>query len=58
MALYKVGKALNEPTLVERATKDAAVLLNVTAAQLNEVAKRLGGEDLVDPKIGPRPDAG
>jgi len=58
VALYKVAKALNDATLLERATKDAAVLLNVTPAQLAEVAKRLGGEDLVDVQLEPRPDAG
>lgn len=51
VALYKVAKALGDATLLERATKDAAVLLNVTPAQLGEVAKRLGGDDLVDVKI-------
>ncbi len=58
VALYKVAKVLGDATLLERATKDAAVLLNVTPAQLGEVAKRLGGDDLVDVKIESSPDAG
>ncbi len=57
VALFKVGKALNDAVLVERATNAAKVLLDLGPAQLAEVAKRLGGDDLVDVRIE-RPDAG
>lgn len=62
VALFKVAKALNEPVLLERAAKGGQILLNLTPAQLTEVAKRLGGDDLVDVNVTPAspapPDAG
>jgi tetratricopeptide (TPR) repeat protein len=60
VALFKVAKALGDATLLERATKGAQLLLNVTSAQLAEVAKRLGGDDPTPNLEGPTlsPDAG
>jgi tetratricopeptide (TPR) repeat protein len=55
VALFKVGKALNDAVLVERSTNAAKALLDLGPAQLAEVAKRLGGDDLVDVKIESKP---
>lgn len=55
VALFKVAKALRDSTLLDRATNAAQVLLNVTPAQLAEVAKRLGGEELVEVAIDSAP---
>ena len=58
VALFKVASALNDAKLLERAAHDARVLLRLDVAQLQQVAKRLGGDELVDVRLdGSQPPA-
>ncbi|MBS1149687.1 MAG: hypothetical protein H6Q89_1385 [Myxococcaceae bacterium] len=51
VSLYKVARATGDAALTSRTRAAAAVLLGIPAAEVEAVAKELGGEDLVTDPI-------